>query len=138
MGSRRGARVIVLQALYQLDIYDKPLNELIKFDWIEKELDGDTLDFAKKLVEGTVKNGAFIDGIIKKQLENWDLKRLSYIDRAILRFSTYSLYFQDDIPDRVIINEAIDLAKLYGTDDSFRFVNGVLDGIRKEKDKKKI
>jgi N utilization substance protein B len=63
------------------------------------------------------------------------MKRVSYIDRAILRFSTYSLFFQDDVPDTVVINEAVDLAKIFGTDDSYRFVNGVLDGIRKHKEK---
>ncbi len=61
------------------------------------------------------------------------MDRLSYVDRAILRFSTYSLFFQKDVPDTVVINEAIDLAKMFGTDDSYRFVNGVLDGIRKDK-----
>jgi N utilization substance protein B len=74
-----------------------------------------------------------IDKAIITQLEHWDLKRLSYVDRAILRFSTFSLFFQDDVPDTVVINEAVDLAKQFGTDESYRFVNGVLDGIRKDK-----
>ena len=65
------------------------------------------------------------------QLEHWDLGRLSYVDRAILRFSTFSLFFQDDVPDTVVINEAIDIAKIFGSDDSYRFVNGVLDALYK-------
>ena len=135
MGSRRSARIIALQALYQIDICGKTLNDVLKFDWLEKEYDQHTLDFTKKLIEGSVKHQKYIDSIIVTQLEHWDLDRLSYIDRAILRFSTYSLFFQQDVPDTVVINEAIDIAKQFGTDDSYRFVNGVLDGIRKEKNK---
>lgn len=136
MGSRRSARIIALQALYQIDICKKTMEEILGFEWLEKDYDGQTLNFAKVLIEGSVKHNNYIDSIIITQLEHWDLDRLSYIDRAILRFSTYSLFFQGDVPDTVVINEAVDIAKQFGTDDSYRFVNGVLDGIRKEKDKK--
>jgi len=133
LGSRRSARIIALQALYQIDISSRPVEEVLNFDWLDKQYDEDTISFAKKLVNGTIVNIEFIDSKIKNQLEHWDLERLSYIDRSILRFSTFSIYFQDDVPDTVIINEAVELAKVFGTDDSYRFVNGVLDGIRKEK-----
>lgn len=136
MGSRRSARIIALQALYQIDICGKSVDDVLGFDWIEKEADSQTLDFAIKLIEGSMKYQKIIDSAIVSQLEHWDLDRLSFVDRAILRFSTYSLYFQDDVPDTVVINEAIDLAKQFGSDDSYRFVNGVLDGIRKGKIKK--
>lgn len=136
MGSRRSARIIALQALYQIDICGKSVEDVLGFDWLEKEADSQTLDFAITLIEGSVKYQKIIDSAIVSQLEHWDLDRLSFVDRAILRFSTYSLYFQDDVPDTVVINEAIDLAKQFGSDDSYRFVNGVLDGIRKEKIKK--
>ncbi len=133
MGSRRSARIIALQALYQIDIGGRTVNDVLSFDWLEKRYDEATLSFAETLIKGTVENLDFIDEKIRNQLEHWDLERLSYIDRAILRFSTFSLYFQDDVPDTVIINEAVELAKVFGTDDSYRFVNGVLDGIRREK-----
>ena len=133
MGSRRSARIIALQALYQIDIGGRNLDDVLSFDWVEKRHDEATLSFARTLIKGTVENLDFIDNKIRNQLEHWDLERLSYIDRAILRFSTFSLYFQDDVPDTVIINEAVELAKIFGTDDSYRFVNGVLDGIRREK-----
>ena len=136
MGSRRSARIIALQALYQIDICEKSVDEVLGFDWLEKDADIQTLDFARMLIEGSMQYKEIIDSAIVKQLEHWDLDRLSFVDRAILRFSTYSLYFQDDVPDTVVINEAIDLAKQFGSDDSYRFVNGVLDGIRKEKIKK--
>lgn len=134
MGSRRSARIIALQALYQIDISNKTIGEILDFDWLEKEADHISLEFAGHLIEGTMKERDFIDAAITRQLEHWDLKRVSYVDRAILRFSTFSLFFQRDVPDTVVINEAIDLAKMFSTDDSYRFVNGVLDGIRKDKD----
>ncbi len=135
MGSRRSARILALQALYQIDITAKTIDEVLSFDWIEKNHDASTLNFACSLIKGTLKNLSRIDKRIIKQLEHWDLDRLSFVDRAILRFSTYSLLYRDDLPDTVVINEAIDIAKIYGTDESYRFVNGVLDGIRKEKNK---
>jgi N utilization substance protein B len=131
LGSRRSARILALQGLYQIDIGNKTLGEVLVLDWVEKKYKRETIDFARELIEGSVKHGKLIDDAIRTQLEHWDLERLSYIDRAILRFSTYSLFFQDDVPDTVIINEAVDIAKMFGTDDSYRFVNGVLDGIRK-------
>jgi len=137
LSSRRSARIIALQALYQIDISGRSVGEILNFDWLNKDYDSATLDFARNLVRGTVEHREFIDRKISKQLEHWELSRLSYVDRAILRFSTYSIFFQEDVPDTVIINEAVDIAKLFGTDDSYRFVNGVLDGIRKEKEKEK-
>lgn len=134
MGSRRSARIIALQALYQYDLTGRPLEDLLRFDWLDRPHDGDVLDYAGSLIAGYVDNRDFVDSIIKRQLEHWDLKRVSCVDRAILRFSTYSLYFQADVPASVVINEAIDLAKIFGTDDSYRFVNGVLDGIRKQRE----
>jgi N utilization substance protein B len=130
LGSRRSARILALQGLYQIDIGNKTLREVLVLDWVDKKYKRETIDFARELIEGSVKYGKLIDDAISTQLEHWDLERLSYIDRAILRFSTYSLFFQDDVPDTVIINEAVDIAKMFGTDDSYRFVNGVLDGIR--------
>jgi len=112
-------------------------DEILTFDWLDKKYDDATIDFARRLVQGTIKDLRKIDDHIKRQLEHWDLDRVSYVDRAILRFSTYSLFSQNDVPDTVIINEAIDIAKIFGSDDSYRFVNGVLDGIRKEKNREK-
>jgi len=137
LGARRSARIIALQALYQIDITGKPVQDVLNFNWLDKEYDKSTLDFARAIIVGTEENKSLIDLAVKKQLEHWDFDRLSCIDRAILRFSTFSLFFQGDVPDTVIINEAIDIAKMFGTDDSYKFVNGVLDGIRKEKNKYK-
>jgi N utilization substance protein B len=137
LGSRRSARIIALQALYQIDVSGVHKEHVLAFDWLDKKYDDATIDFARCLVKGTLEDLHKIDNHIKRQLEHWDLDRVSYVDRAILRFSTYSLFSQDDVPDTVIINEAIDIAKIFGSDDSYRFVNGVLDGIRKEKIREK-
>jgi N utilization substance protein B len=75
-----------------------------------------------------------VDRSIIRQLEHWDFSRLNKVDLAILRISAYCLLFQSDIPPSVTIDEAIDIAKEFGTDDSYRFINGVLDGIRKQRE----
>lgn len=133
MGSRRTARVLTLQALYQYDMGHRSLDEVLTFDWTDAEYSEKTIAFARELIEGTIKNLKEIDSKIKEQLEHWDFRRLSYIDRAILRFSTYSILYREDIPDTVAIDEAVEIAKAFGTDDSYKFVNGVLDAIRRKK-----
>ena len=91
----------------------------------------ESLDFARLIAGGTIQNLAEIDKQIKIQLEHWDFSRLNKVDQAILRMGVYSLLFQKDIPASVTIDEAVDISKEYGTDESYRFINGVLDGIRK-------
>ena len=93
--------------------------------------DDETITFAKLLIVGTLENLDEIDSAIKNQLESWDFNRIVKVELAILRLSVYSILFQKDIPLAVTINEAIDIAKDYGSDDAYRFVNGVLDGIKK-------
>ncbi len=89
--------------------------------------------FATKLVTGTSENLSSIDALLRKHADNWDLNRMAAVDRNILRFATYELLFLDEIPPKVTINEAIEIAKKYSTQDSGRFVNGILDRIKDEK-----
>ena len=91
----------------------------------------ESLDFARLIAGGTIQNLGEIDKQIKTQLEHWDFSRLNKVDQAILRMGVYSLMYQKDIPVSVTIDEAVDISKEYGTDESYRFINGVLDGIRK-------
>ena len=91
----------------------------------------ESLDFARLIAGGTIQNLAEVDKQIKIQLEHWDFSRLNKVDQAILRMGVYSLLYQKDIPASVTIDEAVDISKEYGTDESYRFINGVLDGIRK-------
>lgn len=87
--------------------------------------------FAEELVAGTLQNLARIDGVISDATQNWEVARMARCDLAILRLAVYELLYRTDIPPIVTINEAIDLAKIYSTDDSHRFVNGVLDRVKK-------
>lgn len=135
MGSRRKARIIAFQSLFGWDMNRTELDELVAFAWLDEErkerVDSETLDFARLLIAGCLENLDTIDAAIRQQLENWDFTRLARVDLAILRMSVYSLFFQTDIPASVTIDEAIDIVKEFGSDDSYRFINGVLDGIRK-------
>ena len=134
-GSRRKARVIAFQTLYRWDLSASSLEELLDFSWLEEgklsRLSEETLLFARLLIQGTLEKLSRVDEAIKEQLENWDFSRLARVDLAILRVSAYCLLFQADIPPTVTIDEAVDVSKEYGAEDSYRFVNGVLDGIRK-------
>lgn len=138
MGSRRKARILAFQAIYSWEFHKPALEELLQFDWLEGErkdrLDPQTWLFSRLLVQGAIENSPVIDEKIKSKLEHWDFSRLSKVDLAILRLSAYELMFQKDVPATVAIDEAIDLAKEFGGDDSYRFINGVLDSIRKDQE----
>ena len=135
MGSRRKARIIAFQSLFGWDMNRTEVSELTSFSWLDEErrerYDADTLDFARLIVAGCLENLDTIDAAIRQQLENWDFARLARVDLAVLRMSVYSLFYQADIPASVTIDEAVDIVKEFGSDDSYRFINGVLDGIRK-------
>lgn len=136
MGVRRKGRILAFQALYAHEISAAPADQLCAFSWLDPEdrerVRDESRDFARLLIAGTLEKLEEIDGHIRRRLEHWDFSRLNKVDLAILRISVYCLLFQADIPPSVTIDEAIDIAKEYGTDDSYRFINGVLDGIRKQ------
>jgi N utilization substance protein B len=141
MASRRKGRILAFQALYSWDlVYSQTRTALIPeglldFGWLENEkkdsLDEETLAFSRLLVSGTVENIGAIDSMIKKHLKNWDLSRINKVDLALLRMSAYTLMYQTETAPSIVINEAIGISKEFGTDDSYRFVNGVLDGIHR-------
>lgn len=134
MGPRRRGRVLAVQALYAWDL-SRDAAELPDFPWIEEAeaaaWDDQVRAFARLLLAGTLENIDAVDGEIRKKLENWDFGRISRVDLAVLRMSVYCLLFLEEIPASVVIDEAVEIARDFGTDDSYRFVNGVLDGIRK-------
>jgi N utilization substance protein B len=136
MASRRKARILAFQALFSWEASRASLQDLVGFSWLDNEkrdaIDEGTATFARLLIAGTIENIETIDALIKSHLKNWNFDRLNRVDLAILRMSVYSLKYQQDIPPSIVIDEAIDIAKEYGTDDSYRFINGVLDAIKKE------
>ena len=134
IGRRRG-RILAFQALFAWDAGSLSPDDLLRFPWAErtsKEVHDEDLLFSQLLFLCTVEHINKIDTLITKNLENWDFNRLKLVDKAILRLSTYSLLFQQDTDPRIVINEAVTIARTYGTDDSFKFVNAVLDSIKRE------
>jgi N utilization substance protein B len=134
VASRRKGRILAFQALYCWESTRIPADELMAFSWLESEkraaLDEGIAAFSRLLIAGTVENVKAIDAMIKKHLQNWDISRLNRVDLAILRMSVYTLMYQNEVAPSIVIDEAIGISKEFGTDDSFRFVNGVLDSIR--------
>lgn len=135
MGNRRQGRILAFQALYWWDVARPSVEELLSFSWIEEEAQRQPsahgYEFARLLIAGTVEHIDEIDRRIRAQLHHWDFERLARVDLAILRVGVYALLFQRDIPASVTIDEAIDIAREFGGDESYRFVNGVLDAVRK-------
>ena len=133
MGKRRRERVLAFQALYAWDTADDKksvLKDILDFSWTDKPSGIEDGAFCRLLAAGAVENIDAVDALIRKHLNNWDFSRLSGVDKALLRLSVYELLF-NTAPPLVVIDEAVDISKEYGTDDSYRFINGVLDGIRK-------
>ncbi len=135
MGKRRLAREIALQMLFQLDITKDRPQEGIQLFWATNEYPDEIKEFANHLVEGTMEHRAFIDKCISSFAEKWPISRMPTVDRNILRFSTYEILFVPEVPDRVCINEALEIAKDYGSDESAPFINGILDKIVKDKER---
>jgi len=130
MGKRRRAREAALSILYQLEFHPGKLEELLRSFWAEGPPTSEVQTFSEELVRGVLEHGEKIDALITKYAEHWSLPRIALVDRNILRLATYELLFRKEIPEKVILNEAIEIAKLYGSEDSGRFVNGILDRIR--------
>ena len=139
MGSRRKGRILAFQALYSWDAHYSQTGDssipdgLLDFSWAQKEtpLDDKMTAFSRLLVSGTIENIAAVDSMLSSHLKNWELPRLNRVDLAVLRMSTFTLMFETGMPPSIVIDEAIGICKEFGTDDSYRFVNGVLDSIRK-------
>ncbi len=127
---RRKAREYALQLLFQLDIRkEKPTVTLFKRFWTNEVPDEEVRAFAEEIVKGTFKHLRAINARVLASAKNWSLDRMAVIDRNVLRLATYEILYRMDIPPSVTINEAIELAKKYGTDESGAFVNGILDSV---------
>ena len=132
MGKRRKAREIVLQALYEAEFSDKTREEIFS-DQVDRRAPGDeTADHARRLFFAVMDHLAELDARIEAALENWDIKRIALVDKNILRFALTEILYFDDVPSRVIINEAIEIAHRYSSSDAGRFINGLLDRFVKE------
>ena len=128
MGSRHHARERALQILFQYDIHGKPGLWLDVF-WQENEATDEVKAFAERLVAGVLEKKKDLDALIGKYATNWKISRMPIVDRNILRAGAYELLWMDDVPAKVTVNEAIELAKSFGDDDASKFVNGILDKV---------
>ncbi|MFW5925580.1 MAG: transcription antitermination factor NusB [Myxococcota bacterium] len=133
MGSRRKGREAALQMLYQMDISEVAAEDAVRTYWSHlgnASREGE--EFANAIVRGAGAEGERIDALIRKVSHHWRLERMSRVDRNILRLAVVELIEMGDVPRRVTLNEAVELAKRYGSEGSAGFVNGVLDRIAAE------
>lgn len=136
IGNRRKARESALQVLYQDEFHTEP-GRLVaeRHFWDDTETAAQKREirsFASFLIEGVRSHRVEIDDLIRAVAKNWKIERMSRVDRNILRLATFELLFARDIPPKVSLNEAIEIAKLYGAEDSGAFINGILDKISRQ------
>ena len=137
MRKRTLAREYAVQVLYQVDITKDNFDDSLANFWLAQESPTEETikEFTHALVKGTLENSSEIDKRLSQYANNWQLKRMAVVDRNILRLGCYELVFRDDIPPKVAINEAVDLAKKYSGPEAGKFVNGILDKVKSEKNK---
>jgi transcription antitermination protein NusB len=134
MGARRKARECALQMLFQYDIARPEVDDLITTYWEEMNESprSDINDFAIKLVKGAIENLDEIDERIRKRTEHWRISRMAVVDRNLLRLAVYEFLYEAETPKTVIINEALEIARRFSTYEATQFINGILDGIKRD------
>lgn len=136
--SRRKGRILAFQALYSWDVSQTPLEDLLKFSWARNDDDsgnapGEEYVFASLIIKGAVEHINEIDELIKQHLSSsWTLERVNKVSLAILRTSIYEMKFQTGSQPKIVIDEAVGIAREYGLEDSYKFINAVLDKIGKD------
>jgi len=134
--ARRRARAAALQMLYQSEVGRTTAHETIETYWpahdAETEVPEPLREFANALVRGTLDRVKEIDAVLSAHAQNWRVQRMAVIDRLILRLAVYEFLAETNTPPRVVINEALELARSYSGEEAVAFVNGVLDAVRKE------
>ena len=129
MKARRKARTVALQALYEIDCTQHPPDLVVEQRLGEQPLDDELAEFARRLVVGVIAETPTLDKLIQKYAPEWPLGQMALIDRNILRMAIWEFAAERQTPIKVAINEAVELAKLYGSDSAPRFVNGVLGAL---------
>ena len=132
MGGRHKAREFALQMLYQAEASGTPIGDVAAAFWEERDTPPDVRSFADRLARGTASSQPAIDAILAESLENWRLERLAIVDRNILRMAVYEFLHEPETPPIVIIDEAIEVARRFGGEESWQFANGILDAVRKK------
>jgi len=131
MPSRHQARQYALQMLYQSEVGGASMGDVVAQFWQQEDAPEDVRRFAERLALGTIDDLSEIDRLLRESIENWRLERLGTVDRSVLRLAVHEFLHEPDTPRIVIIDEAIELAKRFGGEESGQFVNGILDALRK-------
>ena len=134
----RRARERALQALFQLEVTRDDWRESLDQFWRDRPSARAVRSYATDLIAGTIENMERIDAAISKVADKWALERIGRVERNILRFATHEILYVPEVPPKVAINEAVEVAKKFGAEDSGRFVNGILDAIREMLDRDDI
>lgn len=137
MGKRRKARESTLQILFQLEFDDTPPETVIASFWKNKKATKEIKEHSRWLVEGIFSHGEDIDALIQSVSSNWRISRMAIVDRNVLRIAVFELLYGEDLAPAIVINEAIEIAKKYSSEEGATFVNGILDAVRKEIQKMK-
>ena len=132
MRKRSKSREYALQMLYQVDVRRAESGPALQDFWAYHTVPEEVKTFAEQLVQGTLSHRQEIDQLITSHASNWDLNRMAVVDRNILRMGTYELLYVEEVPPKVCLNEAVELAKRFGDEESSKFVNGILDTIHKQ------
>ena len=136
MGRRRKAREVALQVLFAMDVLGGQPQEAIDLFWSNFEAPKEAKSYASRLIRGVHEKLDEIDGLIASCSDNWALNRMSRVDRNILRLAVFEFLYCHDVPPKVTLNEAIDLGKEFGTENSGSFINGILDALNSKLQKK--
>ena len=131
-GKRHRGRECAVQLLFELDYNPRAIEEALADFWAERRVPAQTKAFVEQRVRGVLTERETIDGLLERSAEHWKLKRMAGVDRNIMRLAVYEMLRCPDVPPAVAINEAVELAKHLGDTGSGRFVNGVLDRIRRD------
>jgi N utilization substance protein B len=137
LGTRRKARVRALQALYEVDSVGHDVAEVLGRQMEDEPLEEESAIFMKELVEGVLSNGGEIDHVIETYAPAWPVAQMALIDRNILRLAIFEILFNNKVPVKVVINEAVELAKMFGGDNTPKFINGVLGTVSAQSGKKR-
>jgi N utilization substance protein B len=133
MGARRKARECALQMLFQFDVARQPVDELTETYWGEMaEAAEDVRDFATELAVGAISHLDEIDELIRLRTEHWRISRMAVVDRNLLRLAVYEFLHQPGTPRTVAINEALEIARRFSTQEATQFINGILDAIKRD------
>ena len=127
MGKRRRGREAALGMLFEIDVGKMSPDGVIAHHLAESDLDPESLDFARGLVEGTLRERQRIDELLSHYAREWSLSRMANVDRNVLRLAAYEILYLPDIPASVSVDEAVELAKHFGAAQSAPFINGILD-----------